>query len=694
MSAFNPFGPESGGGPGSTGPIGPTGPSGGPTGPQGNTGPAGPTGIGPTGAGATGPQGNTGPAGPTGIGATGPAGPGGSTNTLTSPVTFGSVDLEDLGGGVFFVGSSLRAGPNINLPSGNAILSQNGLGFSQVASGTFFPIVAFNPTTAVASLSNITNINGQPYIPGGGTGTYPVDASFNSVVINETGSLVFNKNAGGTSNANFNVAGGSLVVLQDQAGSQETLAVGNLRAYGPNVSPTGTQQWLNLGLNGSSQPSLAVMDGTNPDTTIVEYDPVSNVANLSNIQRIDGPSLHFAVIGPTGCDLFNISNINGQPYAPGGSGGTGTYPTDASFNSVRIINCDTRIISKTIPNIAPVLTFVDSNANADNIASGPLNVFPINTDPTAGGDSIELRYVNGLQLGTRSSNVINNVVAQVSSNIYTYNLLNLNSAQFVKTGGSNIVKLDLLTDIGSNERLVCANQSNLADIFCTGNLHFYGNGGNVTTEPFVELLAGQSGSVFQVNMSGNYTPINISNGNLALTSGTTFALDMSGGYTPISVSSNQLTLSNVSSLNGTPYPLTRNAFFNNFNFGTTFTPTLPVTIATFNNPYGPNVYIQGKVVLTAPLLSSSNANNDFSVFLSDQSNAQPNSGVRFPDENTFDATNNAPFNSGIFFVENSFTNASSNVFFNLLADDNFFTQQGFFLTALFTLTPTTRVDMN
>jgi hypothetical protein len=201
-----------------------------------------------------------------------------------------------------------------------------------------------------------------------------------------------------------------------------------------------------------------------------------------------------------------------------------------------------------------------------------------------------------------------------------------------------------------------------------------------------------SGTAFSLDMSGGYTPINVSNGNLDLTSGTAFSLDMSGGYTPISVSSNQLTLSNVASLNGSPYPLTRNAFFNNINLGTNFTPSIQ-TLLSFQNPYGSNVYVRGKVVVSAPILSSSNANNDFQLFLSDQSNANPISGVGFPGkENEFDATNNQPFNSGIFLVENSFTNAPSTLFFNISPDDNFFTQQGFFITALFTLTPTTRVD--
>jgi hypothetical protein len=206
-------------------------------------------------------------------------------------------------------------------------------------------------------------------------------------------------------------------------------------------------------------------------------------------------------------------------------------------------------------------------------------------------------------------------------------------------------------------------------------------------------------------MSGGYTPINVSNGNLDLTSGTTFSLDMSGGYTPINVSNgamalagvstiagSNVALSNVASLNGSPYPLTRNAFFNNINLGTNFTPSIQ-TLLSFQNPYGSNVYVRGKVVVSAPILSSSNANNDFQLFLSDQSNANPISGVGFPGkENEFDALNNQPFNSGIFLVENSFTNAPSTLFFNISPDDNFFTQNGFFITALFTLTPTTRVD--
>ena len=473
---------------------------------------------------------------------------------------------------------------------------------------------------------------------GSGGGTYPLDASFNNVLINEGGNLVigssvnngttlfFLKDVSGTTNSQLFIGYGTppelLLKVENEANRMDQLAVGNLRAYG-NGTTTNGSKWLNLGLNTSSQPSLAVMDGTNPDITLVEYDLLSNVFNLSNVARIDG-AVHFAVIGPSGNDLYNISNINGQPYTPGGTGTA--YPTDASFNSVKIINCDTILTSTTIPSVSPVLTLLDSNAHADALATGNLYVFPPNTDPTAGGDSVEVRYVNGLQLGTRSSNVFNSVISQVQSNIYTYNLTNLNSAQFVKTGGVNQVKLDLLTDIGSNERLTCANQNDLADIFCTGNLHFYGNGGNVSTEPFVELLAGQSGSVFQVNMASNYQPINISNG----------AMDLSG----------------LATINGEPYEpgggvVSRSVYYQNFAYGSTpFFSNQPTTLVPIPNQCGSNVYARMKVRLQSAVIGSSNANNDFVVYLSDQSNALPVSGTTFQDDNLFDAETKQPLDTG------------------------------------------------
>ena len=460
-----------------------------------------------------------------------------------------------------------------------------------------------------------------------------------------------------------------ILSVVNQLAYADNLAVGDLHAVGEG-GVVSNATWLNLGSGGGvSKPGLSYQETGRPPIELIGYNTGTSAQTLSNVEAIDGASLHFAVIGPTGCDLFNISNINGQPYTPGGTG-TG-YPTDASFNSVRIINCDTQIISKTIPNLAPVLTFVDSNANADNVAMGPLNVFPINTDPTAGGDSVEVRYVNGLQIGTRSSNTITTFVNQVSSNDYTFNLTNINSAQFLKTGGVNVVKLDLLTDIQSNERLVCANQSNLADIFCTGNLHFYGNGGNVLTEPFVELLAGQSGSVFQVNMVSNYTPINISNGSMTLSN---------------------VALSNAT-INGSPFPFTRNVYHQNSNAGTIFNSNAPTSLATIPNPYGPNVYVRSKVRFTTAVVGSSNANNDFVAYISDVQNGAQVSGITFPDDNLFDAETKQPLDTGWFSIENSFSNAGSSVYLNITPQASFSAIQGFFVNALTTLTPTTRVNL-
>ncbi len=579
-------------------------------------GPEGGGGIGPTGPtgpsqGPTGPAGSTGPAGAQGTSFTGPAGPTGA------------------------VGSTGATGPT-------------GIG----------PTGAQGPTGPAGS--------------GGGTAAYPLDASFNSVTINESGTLVFNKDAGGTSNANFNTSGGTLLVLQDQAGTQENLAVGNLRAYGYGASTSGTK-WINVGLNTSAQPSLAVMDGTNPDTTIVEYDPLSNVANLSNVARIDG-AMHFAVLGPSGNDLFNISNINGQPYTPGGgSGGTGTYPTDASFNSIKIINCDTDIKSATIPTISPMMSFLDSNSNADQFASAQHYIFPQNTDPTAGGDCIELRYVSGLQLGTLHSNTFSSVINQVQSNIYTYNLNNLNSAQFVKTGGANIVKLDLLTDIQSNERLVCANQNDLADIFCTGNLHFYGNGGQVATDNFVELLAGQSGNVFQVNMANNYQPISIAGG----------SMDLSG----------------VDTINGTPYEagggvVSRSVYLQNYAYGTQpFFSNVVKTLIQLPNQCGSNVYARMKLRLQSQVIGSSNPNNDFQVFLSDTLNGNSVSGTTFADDNLFDAETKQPLDTGWFYLESAFSNVGSTIYLNVLPQAAFSVNSGLFISGLLNIIPTQRVNL-
>ncbi len=582
-----------------------------PFGPEGGSGGPGPTG--PTGPanGPTGPAGSTGATGPAGTSYTGPAGPTGAA------------------------GSTGSTGPTGMGPTGPQ-----------------------GPTGPAGS--------------GGGTATYPLDASFNSVTINESGTLVFNKDPAGTSNANFNTSGGTLLVLQDQAGTQENLAVGNLRAYGYGASTSGTK-WLNVGLNTSSQVGLAYMDGTNPDLTLIEVDTLSNVANLSNVARIDG-AMHFAVLGPSGNDLYNVSNINGQPYTPGGgSGGTGTYPTDASFNSIKIINCDTDIKSATIPTISPMMTFLDSNSNADQFASAQHYIFPQNTDPTAGGDCVEIRYVSGLQLGTLHSNTFSSVINQVQSNIYTYNLNNLNSAQFVKTGGANIVKLDLLTDIQSNERLVCANQNDLADIFCTGNLHFYGNGGNVGTEPFVELLAGQSGSVFQVNMASNYQPISIAGG----------SMDLSG----------------VDTINGAPYEagggvVSRSVWLQNYAYGSLpFNSNVIKTIVAMPNQVGSNVYARMKLRLTSQVIGSSNPNNDFQVFLSDQSNAQSISGTTFVEDNLFDAETKQPLDTGWFYLESAFSNVGPVIYLNLLPQAAFSVNQGLFISGLLNITPTQRVNL-
>jgi hypothetical protein len=597
--------------------------------------------FGPQGGGEPGP---TGPAGPTGVsvGPTGPQGPSGVQGATGFQGPTGVQGLTGVQGPTGFQGATGFQGPQ--------------------------------------------GITGPAGPGGGGTGTYPLDASFNTILINEGGGLIisssinqgtdliFNKDVAGSNVSRFqmvyNPSSTLTLGLINEGITADPLLVGDLRAVGEGTTITNATPYLSLGVGGGvSKPGLSFQEPGRPPIELLGFDVGTSAQTLSNVEAIDGASLHFAVLGPTGCDLFNISNINGQPYTPGGTG-TG-YPTDASFNSINIINCDTQIISKTIPNLAPVLTFVDSNANADNVAMGPLNVFPINTDPTIGGDSVEMRYVNGLQIGTRSSNTITTFVNQVSSNDYTFNLTNIASAEFLKTGGVNVVKLDLLTDIQSNERLVCANQSNLADIFCTGNLHFYGNGGNVTTEPFVELLAGQSGSVFQVNMTSNYTPINISNGSMTLSN---------------------VALSNAT-FNGSPFPFTRNVYHQNSNAGTIFNSNAPTSLATIPNPYGPNVYVRSKVRLTSAVIGSSNANNDFTAYISDVQNGAQVSGITFPDDNLFDAETKQPLDTGWFYIENSFSNAGSNVYLNITPQASFTAIQGFFVNALTTLTPTTRVNL-
>lgn len=569
-----------------------------PFGPQGGgePGPTGPTGP------SQGPTGPTGPIGPSGVGPTGPTGP-------IGPI--GPTGVGDTG------------------PTG--------------------PI---GPT-------------------GEGAGVFPTDASFNTVLINDGGSLTIGSSVNLGTNLNFNKAlDGStfstlattydpqnnlVLTLLNESGTTDPLLVGDLRVAGDGAPLGGSISYFSLGVGGGvSLPGLSHQDGINPPVELIAYDQTTSTQALSNVALIDGPGLHFAQLGPAGIDLLNISNINGQPYTPGGTGTA--YPTDASFNSIKITGCDTTLVSRTIPNLSPILTLVDSNLHADTVATGNLYVFPTGADPTTGGDSVELRYdiSDGLIFGVQSNNTLVPVISQLGDKNYTYDLKNINSASFVKTGGSNIVKLDLLTDITSNERLVCANQNDLADIFATGNLHFYGNGGNVGTDEFVELLAGQGGSVFQVNMASNYQPINISNQTVFV--------------------------------DGNPFPFTQASYVQNSNVGTAFSPT-PTTIYNISNPYGSNVYVRGKIRIQSELIGSSNANNDFTVFISDITDSEPVSGLTFPNDNLFPLPTNVGLDTRWFIVENYFSNASGTLYLTITPEFAFSAKDGLLTSAFFTITP-------
>ena len=141
--------------------------------------------------------------------------------------------------------------------------------------------------------------------------------------------------------------------------------------------------------------------------------------------------------------------------------------------------------------------------------------------------------------------------------------------------------------------------------------------------------------------------------------------------------------------------ITSNVYFNSSNVSPGFPFGSNVrTLVQFSNPFGSNVYVQAKTLLTAPNISTANPNTDFFVFLSDQPNALPSSnGITFPGDADFPVPINGALNTGWFSIENSFVNAPPVVYLNLKAQQNIFANSGLFLSSLLTITPANRLNV-
>lgn len=346
MSAFNPFGPSISGG-GATGPTGPAGDPGGPTGPTGftgftgHTGPTGPQGI-PGSATNTGATGPTGLEGPTGPqGIQGPAGnPGGPTGP-TGPAGSAGYPTD-----ASFNNVTILSGGNLFIQAGSSLELDNPI--SQQTDITFY---------TAADNSTLTALE-----------------------------------------VRYDSAGLLHLCVTDEGDRCNTLIGGQFLAAGVGSATTsGSLLALKADSIGTMSSSICNV------ATFMKVEPGDSAFQLSNITRIDGP-VHFAEIGPTGNNLYNISNINGQPYAPGGTGSG--YPTDPSFNSIVFPPANTKLTSLPLTAFGDTMGFINTSTNHnERIVTGDVLVGPVTLNPVTNGQFMKLSYdlsTNGATIGVQA----------------------------------------------------------------------------------------------------------------------------------------------------------------------------------------------------------------------------------------------------------------------------------------------------
>ena len=472
-------------------PGGPTGPTGrtGPTGP-GGFGPTGPTGPAGSGGGITGPTGPQGIQGPTGPAGAGGGGTGtypldasfnnveiltggnifvkeGSFILLDNPInnqtsigwykdvgntttTFLSqrydpannlqlcVVDDNARGDTLIVGQVLAGGIGAFPATGPLLaLQADAIQMMESASSNRATFMKAEPGGTAFQLSNITTINGQPYTPGGGS--YPLDASFNKVDILDGGGIdITSPISNGTSITfwkDFARTQGTDLAQSYDTSNNLALSLTETNSLVPDTL-VGKQFIADGGINIGFGPYLSIqadgiqtMNSTQSNrATFMSVDGSRNTFQISNTTRIDGP-VHFADIGPTGIDLYNISNINGQPYAPGGTGAA--YPTDPSFNSIVFPPALTKLTSLPLGGTyGDTMGFVKLPVNtAEPIAIGDALICSTTLTPTGGlFAKVSYDYPNGgVSIGKQDGANYIPFLTQTPTGNQGYNLSNTTS---------------------------------------------------------------------------------------------------------------------------------------------------------------------------------------------------------------------------------------------------------------------------
>jgi hypothetical protein len=198
------------------------------------------------------------------------------------------------------------------------IYQADGIDFQDSGETSYF-LATVNSGSNGWDLSNISTINGSNYPPGGG-GSYPTDASFNSLnvlqggtlnvgsSINQGTSLRFFKDVSGTSASLFGMAysGGNLSLclrrLPDFRADQ--LRLGDLRSYGDGgVFSSGNS--ISLGNAGTGSLGIRSVDATGAVLgTYITFAPASNAMDLSNVTSINARPV------PVTATTFTQSNLS------------------------------------------------------------------------------------------------------------------------------------------------------------------------------------------------------------------------------------------------------------------------------------------------------------------------------------------------------------------------------------------------
>ena len=221
-----------------------------------------------------------------------------------------TTELDSLGSAVSIVDVSGNLGPL----AASSFYAEPPVGFGarvaykndridfENASAVAYSLATVNTTSNGWNLSNISTINGSNYPPGGGS--YPTDASFNTVNVlqggnisvgsslNEWTSLRFFRDVSGTDGTYFAMAytgapNLSLCVRNLSNYSADQLRLGDLRAYGDGGDITGASS-ISLGTAGTATIGIRQVDSNGtPTADYITFAPSSNAMDLSNVTSIN-----------------------------------------------------------------------------------------------------------------------------------------------------------------------------------------------------------------------------------------------------------------------------------------------------------------------------------------------------------------------------------------------------------------------